>query len=456
MRAQGYSVNFYAVIVIALAFPASQVSATTQITPSLGLNHTFINTDSNRAGSEAGGLSVISPGLDYSLESRHTTLDMSLLVDAEYYTGLDRDARVLPKLNFGAIFDHDPGRWKSTLAANIQQVNDSVDGIQSLSQETFNPLTKELRTFSAGTNYNNRLSSTIDYQASARADRTKLEGDDPTNGANLGLSINNFRSGNAFTWTGAVATDATDTEGDKTQIDALALTLYYRINSRYKAFTDLTGWRTSDDDPGLDNGEVQKGYILGLSWANRQDNYIRFGIGEFDGEVSYSLNAQLKRRRSIFTASYKDGVTSARADTLNRGGNSIGTLDSQSLTSNPVLQKRADLGFSLQGRRSLFNLSLFDYNREPIGSGSREDGSGFAITFSRTLPRLASTGIDFRGQRTKLTETNDLGAFNAYYQKLLGKSLQAKVNLNLSKQKSTNEDNEYEQAQLGFSLAMSF
>jgi hypothetical protein len=457
LKAQSYSANLNSLILaLAMGLPATQVFATTQITPLLGLNHTFINTDSNRAGSQAGGVSVISPGLDYSLESRHTTIDMSLLVDAEYYTGLDRDNRVLPNLDLGAIFDHDPGRWKSTLAANIQQVNDSVDGIQSLSQETFNPRTKELRTFSAGTNYNNRLSSTIDYLASVGVDRTKLEGDDPTNGANLDLSINNFRSGNPFTWTGAVATAVTDTEGDKTQIDVLELTLYYQINSRYKAFTDLTGWRTSEDDSGQDNGEVKESFILGLAWANTQDNFIRVGIGEFDGEVSYSLNAQLTRRRSILTASYTDGVTSARTDTLGRDGNSTGALDSQSLTATPVLQKRADLGFSLQGRRSVFGLSLFDYSREPIGPGSTEDGSGFAITFSRTLPRLASAGIDIRGQRTRLTETNDVGEFNAYYQKPLGKNLEAKVDLNLSKQTSTNEDNEYEQAQLGFSLSMSF
>lgn len=300
------------------------------------------------------------------------------------------------------------------------------------------------------------MSSIIDYQASAGVDRTELEGDDPTNGANLDLSMNNFRSGNLFTWTGAVATDIADTDGDTTQIDVLVLTLYYQINSHFKAFTDLTGWRTSEDDPGLDNGEVKKSFILGLSWANRQDNYIRVGIGEFDGEVSYSLNAQLTRRRSLFTASYTDGVTSARADTLSRDEISTGALDSQSLTATPVLQKRADLGFSLQGRRSVFSLNLFDYNREPIGPGSTESGSGFAISFSRTLPRLASAGIDFRGQRTELTEKNDVGEFNAYYQKLLGKNLEAKANLNLSKQDSTNEENEYEQAQLGFSLSMSF
>ena len=456
MKAQGYSVNLIPLLLtVAMVFPATQVSATTQFTPLLGLNHTFINVDS-LAGPDAGGVSVISPGFDYSLESRHTTLDMSLLLDAEYYTGLDRDNRVLPYLDFSAIFDHDPGRWKSTVVADIGQVNDSIDGVQSLSQNVFNPFTEGLGTFSADTDYNNRLSSTIDYQAILRVDRTKFEDRDPTNGANLDLSINNFRSGNTFTWTGAVATDQTNTEGDRTQIDLLALTLYYRINSRLKAFTDLTGWRTNEDDPGLDNDQRHESFYLGLAWANRQNNNIRVGIGEFDGEASYSLNAQLTRRRSQLTASYTDGVTSARTDTLNRGGSASGTLDSQSLTSDPVVQKRADLGFSLQGRRSVFSLNLFDYNREPIEPGLTEYGSGFAIVFSRTLPRLASTGIDFRGQRTKRTETNDLGEFNAYYQKPLGKSLEAKVNLNLSRQESSNEANEYEQVQLGFSLFMSF
>ena len=43
---------------------------------------------------------------------------------------------------------------------------------------------------------------------------------------------------------------------------------------------------------------------------------------------SYSLNAQLTRRRARLTASYTDGVTSARTDTLNRGGSPTGTLDS--------------------------------------------------------------------------------------------------------------------------------
>jgi hypothetical protein len=303
---------------------------------------------------------------------------------------------------------------------------------------------------------NNRLSSIIDYRTILRVDRTRFEDRDPTNGANLDLSINNFRSGNTFTWTGAVETDQTNTEGDRTQIDLLALTLYYRINSRLKAFTDLTGWRTNEDDPGLDNDQRHESFYLGLAWANRQNNYLRVGIGEFDGEASYSLNAQLTRRRSRLTASYTDGVTSARTDTLNRGGSASGTLDSRSLSSDPVVQKRADLDFSLQGRRSVFSLNLFDYNREPIEPGLTEYGSGFAIIFSRTLPRLASTGIDFRGQRTELTETNDLGEFNAYYQKPLGKNLEAKVNLNLSRQESSNEANEYEQVQLGFSLFMSF
>ena len=87
----------------------------------------------------------------------------------------------------------------------------------------FNPFTRELRTFAADTNYINRLSSNVDYRAFARVDRSYLEDDDPTNGANLDLSINNFRSGNSFTWVGAVATDLTNTEGDRTQIDATGI-----------------------------------------------------------------------------------------------------------------------------------------------------------------------------------------------------------------------------------------
>jgi hypothetical protein len=102
LKAQGYSVNLIPLLLaVAMAFPATQVSATTQFTPLLGLNHTFINVDS-LDGSDAGGVSVISPGFDYSLESRHTTLNMSLLVDAEYFTGLDRDNRVLPYLDSAA------------------------------------------------------------------------------------------------------------------------------------------------------------------------------------------------------------------------------------------------------------------------------------------------------------------------------------------------------------------
>jgi hypothetical protein len=283
LKAQGYSVYLISLLLaVAMAFPATQISATTQFTPLLGLNHTFINVDSP-AGHDAGGVSVISPGFNYSLESRHTTLDMSLLVDAEYYTGLDRDNRVLPDLGFGAIFDHDPGRWKSTVVAAIGQVNDSIDGVQSLSPNVFNPFTKGAAIFSADTDYNNRLSSTIDYQALLGVDRSNFEDGDPTNGANLNLSINNFRSGNLFTWTGAVATDQTNTEGDRTQIDALILTLYYRINKRLKAFTDLTAWRTNEDDPGLDNGQGQESFYLGLAWANRQNDCLRVSIGELDG-----------------------------------------------------------------------------------------------------------------------------------------------------------------------------
>ncbi len=120
------------------------------------------------------------------------------------------------------------------------------------------------------------------------------------------------------------------------------------------------------------------------------------------------------------------------------------------------MQKRADLGYSLNGKRSAFSLNLFDYTREPIEPGLTARGSGFTITFSRRLPRLASAGIDFSGQKTEFTETNDLTGLNVYYQKPLGKSLEATANLNLSKQESSNVANEYEQMQLGFSLLMSF
>ncbi len=260
-----------------LVLPVAQATAASRLTPVLELDHTFINLD-NLAGQDAGGVTVISPGFDYSLESRYTTLNMSLLVDTETYTGLDRDDRVSTNLDFDAIFNHDPGRWKSTLSTDIRQVN---DGVQSLSQNTFNSFTRELRTFSADTNYKDRLSSTIDYQALLRVDRTNYEDEDATNGANLDLSINNFLSGNASTWTAAVATDVTNTDGDRTQIDLLALTLYYRVNSRWQAFTDLTAWKTSEDGSGLGNDQGRESFLLGLAWANRRDDAIRFGLGEF-------------------------------------------------------------------------------------------------------------------------------------------------------------------------------
>jgi len=453
MRIRGSSVRLalISMLVLISGMQTGPAFARTELTPTLELNQTFIDVDQTVGSGTSGSVTVISPGLDYSIETPKTELDMSLAVNAEIYSGLDRDDENIPVLDLGAVFDHDPGRWQSTLSAGIQQVNASDDGIQSISDEVFNPFTEELRTATAGTDYNDRLSGNMDYSAGLGLDYTEYEDEPSTKGANLNLSIDNFRSGNAFTWVGSMFNEITETEGEDTQVDLLALTLNYRVNQRWQAFIDFSNWDTDEDDLSMD------GYLVGLSWTSNQRTFVRAGIGELDGEATYNLVAQVTRRRLLLNAKYSEGITSARTDTLTQmGGGFTGALDSGSVSAELVLQKRGDLGFSLQGRRSLFSFNLYDYTRDPIVTSDVEDGTGFEMNFTRQLPRSATLGVGVYGQETELTETNELAEINTYYSKTVAKSVEARVNLNLAKQDSSLDENEYEQVQLGFIVFMTF
>ncbi|MGD8414736.1 MAG: hypothetical protein PVF33_10910 [Candidatus Latescibacterota bacterium] len=404
---------------------------------------------------ESGTASVISPGFEYQLSTPRTDLSLNYRIDSIQYSGLDREDRNVPYMTLNSEFSHDSGgRWKSQIYGSIDQADSSVDGILSNRDEIFNDQTEELRIARARTSRRGQFGPQVQFLANLGVDTVDFEDSEDTRGADLGFSIDNYLSTNAFTWSGSLTREVvkSDDGNEDSEINTADVNLNYRLSYRWQVFTNLRQTDTDDDE--LDEDRT----LVGVLWTPKPSTFLRLGTGKLGDSDIYELDAETRTRKVRFNASYTEEITTARRDTvdaLNQGA-FVGTVNPQSVSSRPVVQQRTDISAVVEGVRSDFTVNLYDYNRDDVVFTEEEEGTGFELIFSRRLPRESSLEIGLFGERYRLVQTNELLELGVKYRRQQSKYVELATGVLFSRQDSDVPENEYKQAQIILSAVAKF
>lgn len=138
--------------------------------------------------------------------------------------------------------------------------------------------------------------------------------------------------------------------------------LSYHLTPRF-ALTALTGYEKSDY---VATGLPPVGaiYSAGFSWQPSPRSSIEASAGQRYFGNNYALTAKHRTRRTNWSVSYNEDITTTQAQFLAAALTPANTLMPVNLLSNQVfLQKRLQATSTLTGRRNTLTFSLYDISR---------------------------------------------------------------------------------------------
>ena len=479
---QNPSLRYAVVILVAgsiLSFTGDAYS-NTEITPIFSIQERLVDNEEGGT-TDSGYITTISPRIIVGREGPRSTLFLDYQLDAVYRRGFDEpDDVVVNTLNFLTDYQHVPGKWVSTFQANSRLTNIDSNGRQNLDPEFFDDNNAELRTLGFDTEVNDELTNSVDYHALVFANYATYadsdDGDDTT-GQGLILDLNNLQSGRDLLWRTGVASGLAEDETDETQIDAFDAVLGYRIAPNWSPFITYTRTVVNTlDSPEFTDNKT----LIGMLWSPNRKNYISIGAGERtggDGDSTYSFGALSERRHLTFTASYSDDITIARAtffDTIfedslsilfRRDDKDIGITrndisragsTSQSISIAPIREKIARMGVTVDGKRTLYSLSVFERDRSESTDNPEEYVTGLQFDYGYQLSGRDNILVTVLAQNTKSVETSDFWNLRANYLRQLARFETMDIGFGWTEQESTAVADEYKRVFLSARYFVTF
>jgi len=480
--------NFYlvalAVLSILIIFTSS-VFAATEIDPYFSIRGTIAE-EEDEFTRDTGFITTITPGISVFRRGPRSVLDLRYKLDAVFHGGDDEsNDTVVNTLDFLTDYQHVPGKWVSTFQANSRLTNIDPLGRQNLDPEFIDDNNAELRTLGVSTEVKDELTDSIDYRAllfGNYATYADSDDGDDTTGQGLLLDLHNFRSTRKLLWRTELAGGLAKNEIDQTQIDSFNGIVGYRISPNWSPYVGYT--RTNIDT--LESDEfIDNKVLVGFLWSPNRLNYISIGAGKRDGgdgdssyrDDTYSFDASSIQRNLTFSASYSDDITIARAtvfeniledslailfDRDNEGRsiekNNITTVGStsQSISIEPIREKIARVGVTVNGNRTVYRVFIFDRDRSFSSNEPDENVRGLQFDYNYRLSGRDNISFAALAQSTVQLETNDFWNLRANYYRQLARSQTMDFGLGWTEQESTSIANEYKRVYLSARYNVTF
>ncbi len=415
----------------------------------LSLQQAFLKNDFS-ASKESGQATTVSPGFTLSKPEGKLQFDVNYRLDAIIYQGLTESDREDHTLNLSSRLIHDPSTWYSELKSGISRFNVNPDGIQSVNPLLDTPNSRDLQSLDFTTYYNSRLSRDMRLVMDLGVNRTDFEQAPPTDGAEVGISISKNAGWRTLDWSASVRSQENRVSPQRLRIDDLGLAVGYGWSRTMRTFGEFSKTETSGLSTESDSA------LLGVEFRPSTRFLLKIAAGERDNGDSYALDIQHSHRHMNLFVGYDEQLMSPRAQTLadlsNPDAFQASFLD---LSISPVLQKRADVGVTVQGRRSVLSITWFDSTREQPGAvNTRNHQQGGNVSFSRQLSARSSVDVSLGRQKTRQTEKNRLDDFSLSWNKQMSKFVNLQAQLRHTEQVSDNPRSAYEQRSVYFSVHM--
>jgi len=430
--------------------------AQTEVVPAITLKESFLNNKSATL-DESGQVTIISPGIAIKYAQSRLNLTLDYQFNAIINSGLQADDHENQSLNLLTQITHQPNHWDTQFNAGIERINTSPDGIQIIGDINDSLNSQELRTLGISTNYQNRLSTDIEYNTSLSIDYADIEKQGDTDSIALNLGIDNNRTENKLSWNVAISSRKSETSDvsdqfDDNQIDNLQAGLNYRINRKLSTFLAVD--KSDTNNKNLNETST----TAGLFWVPNTNSSIKVGAGVRADDTTWSLDSMVKNRRLTLAVNYEEWVTSSRQLVFEETEFEPGLVTiNQSLSITPVLLKKGTISLTATGRRTDFTLAYFNQSKNLKNINSKEEQiDGVSLTAKRTLSRFSSALLSISSQDSQTTQENTLNNIELSYIKQISKHINWSAEISKTEQTSDVPENEYEQALIGFSLSATF
>ena len=427
---------------ILIALPGFAV-AQTEITPYVSIKESLVYEEDDTS-SNSGQITTLAPGIRVVSTGPRSELSLDYSLLANYSSWLDEDDRVVNLLNLLGNYQHIPGKWISTLRASSELSSIDANRRQNTNPNFDNGNSEELHTIAIDTTVTDRLTDTIQYRASTGADYLDYDGGDDSTGWNLLLGLDNFRSPNDFTWSTEAARDIAKEGGDSDRIDTYDVYLNYRLTRIWSTFYTYTHTEVDFGDSDFDDSDPDDAWLLGLNWQPNSRTSVSAGAGGRGDDENYSLDAVHTRQNFSLSASYSEDITTGRRDTLNQQQSDfLAQSTTDSISAEPILQKRADLNFSIFGQYSTISTSIFQTDRSSRSGTQDEIITGGIISYLRELSVRDNLTISLLGQKIKDDENNDLAELTVSYFRTHSKNETIILSTEWTNENSTRSSDDY-------------
>lgn len=263
-----------------------------------------------------------------------------------------------------------------------------------------------------------------------------------------------------------------DDQGEISELNSVDLRLGYRINRRWQIngsvgneSNDFTSTRSSTDGSRWD---------LGALWTPNPRTSLDFGIGERFFGSTKRLSFSHRSRRSVLTATYAHDLTDVTTQLSEQtvfllvdafgnpipdpitGGPQYLVRDLATLNTSVFVDKRLELSYTLQGRRT--NLTLNGNMSDQIYQDSTREVSshGLGATLSRTLSGKLSGDIGLNWDEQEETGTGnreiETWRLQAGISQRLGKKTNLRFNYSYTDRESNQSGQSYDENKLSLTL----
>lgn len=445
------------IVLLCLALPGI-AAANAEVSPFLSIKESYID-DETAGVSDSGFVTTVSPGIIVEREAPRSTVLLDYQYDIVRAHGLDRDDGEFHNLDLFADYEHSPGLWVSTLYANSELTNPNIDSIQNTRPEFVDENTQELHTVEVDTTVTDKLSSTVQYITRLNADYTDIEDEGDSRGYGAFVGFDNLLSPGRFTWRTDLDSQVSEDDDLDDRIDELTLWTNYQFNRRWSSFLEFTRTETKETD--LNENSA----LIGVTWLPGAFTSISIGAGkrendDIDDEDTYTFDASHRRQNFVVSANYTEEITTRRADTLSQVRNDNGALvtgTTQGISAEPILQKRASIVLSVNGKYSTIVTSLFSNERVDRSSNEAdEDTNGMRFYYSRNLSPKNSLSLDLLAEETEAEEDNELLDLSIFLTHEASLNQTWIFELGWIEQESSSIENEYERSLASIEYIVSF
>ena len=420
------------ILLILWFFTALSAHSRVDISPSVSVNASYLNTDTATK-SESGTVLAITPGVKYEWIRPALNVQAAYSIKSLTFDGLEDEDTTQQDLDLNASIIHNPQKWVTNVFGSIAQTSKDVNNLKLTNYDIPTSDTEEVSVYGINSTFNSLLGQTIQLNASAGVNYSDSETGPSSAGTILTLGANSQASTSKIYWMLNLKQQKNTDSNNSQYINDILARINYRVSQKVSGFMQSGVTKTKNDNIEQSNNSI------GLSWFPNRKSSFEFSVGDNDGDTIYSLSSNIVNRKLTYNLSYQESITSRRNNVVDQVITPDGFITNlQSLSITPVIQKRTNFSLIRTGRLTTATLSGF-YEELFISNASAssdERNMGVSLTLLRILPNNSNVSLQLDHEKRRSLQENSIEGVQVKYSKSMSSQSNLSIDISNSRQVS--------------------